>query len=110
MKILLNITYTNEGNKFWSDSYLRNKVISFDETKQTVHQAIADACMENDYMKLTYKGKPQGNIFRDKSDGLTEISGYMYRGQTEIEGKKAFFDVWASIYLVSAFTFEEIDN
>lgn len=108
MKILVKVDYTNDGNKFWSESYLRNKVLSFDETKQTVHEAIAEACMEHDYMKLTYKAKPFNNIFRDQKDGSVKIVGYMYRGVTEIEGEKALFDVWASISLVSDFTFDEI--
>ena len=71
---------------------------------------------EEDGMELTYKGKPQGNVYRDnKTTGESEIVGYMYRGKIEIHDRNmpkavmAFFDVWVNIKLIEKFEFENID-
>ena len=118
-KILVDVSYSDNTEKFWFDSSIKKLTIDFDPDKQTIHELIKEICDEQDGMELTYKGKPQGNVYRDiKTDGKitgTEIVGYMYRGKTEIYDKDmpkavmAFFDVWVSIKLVEKFEFEEID-
>ena len=118
-KILVDVRYTNDSGKFWSDSYIKNHTLDFDPDKQTIHELIKEVCEEKDGMTLTYKGKPQGNVYRDiKTDGKItspEIVGYVYRGKSEIYDRNmvkpvmAFFDVWVSIKLIEKFEFETID-
>ena len=119
-KILVDVSYSDNTGKFWSDSYIKNHTLDFDPDKQTIHELIKEICDEQDGMELTYKGKPQGNVYRDIKDAnhkiiSTEIVGYMYRGKSEIYDRNmpkavmAFFDVWVTIKLVEKFEFEEID-
>jgi hypothetical protein len=106
-KLLVEVDYTDSTNKFYFDSYIKNRVISVDLEKETIHQIIKNLC-EEEGMELSYKGKPQGNVFCDSKDGETRTIGYIYRGKTEIGNQKALFDVWVSIYEVIDFTFETI--
>ena len=112
--VLLNIDYTDSTKKFWFESYVKNQKVTYDPEKQTIHEVIKDVCNEEG-MILTYKGKPQSNVFRDKKDGSSHIVGYMYRGKTEIYDRNmskpqtAFFDVWVSISTVNEFEFEEVN-
>lgn len=113
--IVLTIDYTDSTDKFWFESCIKNKIIKYDDTKKSVHEAIAEQC-EEEGMTLSYKAKPMGNIYRDKKDGSCKIVGYMYRGCTTIHDRdmpkpaKALFDVWATIYgELNEFKFEEIN-
>ena len=115
-KILVDVSYSDNTGKFWSDSYIKNHTLDFDPDKQTIHELIKEVCEEKDGMTLTYKGKPQGNVYRDnKTTGESEIVGYMYRGKIEIHDRNmpkavmAFFDVWVNIKLIEKFEFENID-
>lgn len=94
MKVILNVSYQDTTQKFWSDSYIKNKIYSGDN----IHEIVKNAIENDDVgMKLSYNGKPQSNIYIDTKDGNQKIVGYIYRAQTEIEGKKAYFDVWVDI-------------
>lgn len=106
-KILLDVSYTDDTKGFWQDSYIKNKVFTIDNNKD-LHKQIADIILENDYMTLCYKNKPQTNVFIDR-DGVSVPVGYIYRGQTEIENKKALFDVWVTIKSVSDYPIKEIN-
>jgi len=112
--LLLKIDYTDSTGKFWFDSSVKNQKVTFDPELKSIHEVIKEVC-EDEYMELTYGGKPQGNVYRDKKDGTTVIVGYMYRGKTEIQdrdmpkAKTAYFDVWVEISEVTEFAFEEID-
>lgn len=113
--IVLTIDYTDSTDKFWFESCIKNKIIKYDDTKKSVHEAIAEQC-EEEGLTLSYKAKPMGNIYRDKKDGSYKIVGYMYRGCTTIHDRdmpkpaKALFDVWATIYgELNEFKFEEIN-
>ena len=115
-KLLLNVDYTDSTGKFYCESYIKNLTVDFDPDKQTIHEFIKEICDEKDCMELTYKGKPQGNVYRDnKTTGESEIVGYMYRGKIEIHDRNmpkavmAFFDVWVNIKLIEKFEFENID-
>lgn len=114
--IILTVDYRDNSRKFWFNSYIKNKIIEFDPILTSVHKAIAEAC-EEEGMTLTYKAKPQGNIYRDKKDGTSKIVGYMYRGKSEIHDRSmdkpqmGYFDVWATIEgEVNDFEFEDVDN
>jgi len=107
--ILIDISYTDETNKFWCESSLKNKVVFMDDN-DNVHKLIKELCYEKDYMKLSYKGKPKGNIYIDTKDGDTKRVGYMYRGHTEIDGKTARFDVWVTLREVIDFEIEDVDK
>jgi hypothetical protein len=114
MKLLINVDYRDNSGKFWFDSSIKNKIVSFDPEKETVHSLIKNLC-DDEGMELTYKGKPQGNIFRDFKDGEHKIVGYLYRGKSEIcdthmKPKTVNFDVWVTINTVSEFVFEELDK
>jgi hypothetical protein len=105
-KILLNVDYTDNTGKFWQDSYIKNKIFT---VKKDIFTTIKEAIEEKDFMKLSYNGKPQGNIFVDDKNGNTKKIGYIFRGITNIEGKKALFDVWVNIYEVLDYPIIEIN-
>jgi hypothetical protein len=111
MKLLISVDYRDNTGKFWFDSSIKNKIVNFDIQKETIHSLIKNLC-EEEGMELTYKGKPQGNIYRDLKDGGQKIVGYLYRGKSEIydnhmvNPKTVNFDVWVSINTVTEFVFE----
>jgi hypothetical protein len=114
MKYLLKVTYQDETGKFWRDSYLNNKVIEARDG-ETIHETIGRALTEIDGVKLSYKGKAQGNIYVDKNEEAVKV-GYLYRVQDEIydmeDGKthKAFFTAWATPKEVRDIEIESIDS
>lgn len=110
-KILVNVNYRDNSGKFWFDSYIKNQIVLLGEN-QSVHEKIKEMC-ENEGMTLTYKGKPQSNMFIDTETGESEIIGYVYRGKSLIDdrnykGTMAYFDVWVEIHEISKFKFDEI--
>ena len=106
-KLLITIDYRDISNKFWMDSSVKNKKFCFYPEEQTIHELIRSICSE-EYVELTYKGKPRGNIYIDSIDGTSKTIGYMYRGISEIENKKAKFDVWVTIYEIIDFKIENV--
>ena len=119
-KLLLDVSYSDNTGKFWFDSSIKKLTVDFDPKKQTIHELVKEVCDEQDGMEITYKGKPQGNVYRDLKDANgkitgSEIVGYVYRGKSEIFDRNmtkpvmAFFDVWVTIKQVEKFQFEEID-
>jgi hypothetical protein len=113
-KLLLNIDYTDNTGKFWMDSSIKNKIVSFNPEEKTVHQLIKEIC-EAEYMSVTYNAQPKGNIYRDDKEGNSYIIGYMYRGKTEIHDRDmkkpqiAYFDIWVTIHEVINFEFEVLE-
>lgn len=113
--LLINVDYTESKRKFWWDSGIKKQKVSFDPETQTIHSVIKELC-EDEGMELSYKGRPQGNVFRDKKDGNHKIVGYMYRGKGEVNDRSmvkpvmVFWDVWVTIEEVKEFEFEQIDN
>ena len=118
--LLLNVTYTDSTDRFWVESCLKNKRISFDPDTENIHEVVKVLCDEQDGMELTYNGKPQGNIYNDVLDENGDVKGYetvgyMYRGKTEIydrnmvKPKTGYFDVWITISEVTQFHIEELD-
>lgn len=113
MKALINVDYTDSSEKFWFESYIKNQVVTFDETKETIHDVIKSLCREEG-MILSYNGKPRGYVFRDTRAGEMKIVGYMYRGKSEIHDRDmvkpqiGYFDVWVTIQRIEEFEFEEI--
>lgn len=113
--LLINVTYTDDTDKFWCESSIKSKKISFDPETQNIHEVIKELCYEEDYMELVYKGKPQGNVFIDDKEGNAKRIGYMYRGKSEIYDRNMVkpqigrFDVWVTISEVHDFEIEEID-
>ena len=118
-KILVDVSYSDNTGKFWFDSSIKKLTIDFDPDKQTIHELIKEVCEEKDYMTLTYKGKPQGNMCHDLKDASgkitgSEIIGYVYRSKSEIHDRNmikpvmAFFDVWVTIKQIEKFEFEEL--
>ena len=119
-KLLLDVSYSDNTGKFWFDSSIKKLTVDFDPDKQTIHELVKETCEEEDGMELTYKGKPQGNVYRDLKDAQgkitgSEVVGYVYRGKSEIHDRNmvkpatAFFDVWVTIKFVEKFEFEEFD-
>lgn len=112
--LLITVGYSDPTDKFWWSSYITNKEVSFDPNNETIHDVIKRIC-EEEGMTLTYKGKPQGNIYRDKKDGSTKTVGYIYRGKGEVHDREmtkprmVFWDVWAEIEEVIEFEIEQID-
>ena len=99
-KILLYVDYANEKGIFWCDSYLKNKVVT---VTGDIHKTVAEALLENDGMEMSYKGKPQGNIFVDDKEGNAKVVGFHYRVKKEIfnddtrKYEKATFSAWVTV-------------
>lgn len=100
-EILLDVAYTDESNKYWHDSYIKNKIFALDDD---IHRVVARAMSEVDGVEMSYKGKPQGNIFVDDKNGTPRPVGYHYRVKTEmwdraenIRGEKAYFTAWVTV-------------
>ena len=117
--LLISVSYTDNTNKFWMDSQIKNKRILFDPETENIHEVIKELCEEVDYMQLVYNGKPRGNVYRDVLDKESNICGYetvgyMYRGKSEIYDRNMSkpeigrFDVWVIIDEVVPFTIEDL--
>jgi hypothetical protein len=113
-QVLINVSYDDPTGKFWWESSIKKKVVDFDPEKQSIHDVIKELCAEEDYMELSYKGKPRANVFRDTKDGSEEIVGYIYRGKGEVHDRNmvkpvmVFWDVWVTLKAVEKFEFETI--
>ena len=115
-KVLLTIHFSDPTDKFWWDCNIKNKVYSYDPEKQTIHDLVKNIC-ENEGMELSYKGKPQQNMFRDLKDGRYKAVGYIYRGKGEVHDRNmtkprmVFWDVWVEVCgVVVEAEVEEIDQ
>jgi len=113
--LLLNVTYTDPTGKFWADSSLKNTKVSYDP-ETPLHDRIAEVLEDADYMELSYKNKPRSTMYRDKKNGESIPIGYVYRGKTEIydrsaniNGQRAYFDVWVEISEVANFEIEVVE-
>lgn len=113
-KLLIKVDYTDNSKKFWHESYLKNKIITL-EDNQNIHDTIAETIKETDGIVLSYKNRPQSNIYIDDKDEQAHSVGYVYRGSEEIynneKGKyeKALFDIWVSIKEVIDYPIEDIN-
>ena len=47
-KLLLQVSYTYDKNKYWQDSYIKNTIMLYDDTKD-IHEQIKEFIEENDY-------------------------------------------------------------
>jgi hypothetical protein len=83
--ILISVDHRDETGKYWSDSSVQGPVEWRDD--ETIHEAIRRAVEEADYCTFSYKGKPQGNVYRDKEDGTSYVVGYHYRTKHYIENR-----------------------
>ena len=117
--LLITVTYTNNTKKFWMESSIKNKRVVFNPETENIHEVVKELCSDEDYMELVYKGKPQGNVYRDLLDKESNICGYetigyMYRGKSEIyehnivKPEIGRFDVWVTISEIIPFTIEDL--
>jgi len=104
MKLIISVDHTDDTGKYWSDSYIKNKTIEVLDG-ETIHQAIGRTIENEDCCKMAYKGKPQGNVYRDKKDGTSYIVGYHYRTKHYIENRSdniqkenVPFTTWVTIH------------
>lgn len=118
-RLLLNISYVDNTDKFWCESTIRDSTVDFNPDKETIHELIKRECEERDGMILIYNGKPICNVHQDILDENKKISGrkrvgYMYRGKSEVfdrgmtESKMVNFDIWVSISEIIPFDIDEI--
>jgi hypothetical protein len=117
--LLISVSYSDNTDRFWMDSSIKNKRVVFDPDNENIHEVVKELCSDDDYMELSYKGKPQGNVYRDVLDKETNICGYetigyMYRGKSEIYDRNmskpqtGLFDVWVTISEVLPFAIEDL--
>jgi hypothetical protein len=83
---IISVDHIDETGKYWADSQVKRLPVTLQEN-ETLHQAIARALEAEDCCTMSYKGKPQGNIYRDKKDGTSYICGYHYRTKHYIENR-----------------------
>lgn len=119
--LLLNVSYTDSTDRFWFESSIKNKRISFNPDTDNIHEVVKELCEEQDGMELSYKGKPQGNVYNDvlDTDGKVkgfETVGYMYRGKSIIHDRNmvkpqtGLFDIWVTISEVTQFHIEDLEQ
>jgi len=117
--LLISVTYTDNTDKFWMESSIKNKRIVFNPETDNIHEVVKELCSDEDYMELVYKGKPQGNVYRDilNAEGTAkgyETVGYIYRGKSEIYDRNMVkpevgrFDVWVTISEIIPFDIEDL--
>ena len=117
--LLITVSYTDNTDKFWMDSSIKNKRVAFNPDTDNIHEVVKQLCEDEDYMELVYNGKPRGNIYRDVLDKESNICGYetvgyMYRGKSEIYDRNMVkpevgrFDVWVTIDEVVPFAIEDL--
>lgn len=111
--LLINIDYVDNSGKFWMDSSVKNLQVTQKEN-ETIHQTIERVASELDFIEMSYKGKPQSNIYVDTKTG-TKIVGYIYRCKSDIiinnqRWEKGFFDLWANISEVNELWLQDIES
>jgi len=117
--LLISVSYTDNTDKFWMESSIKNKRIVFNPETDNIHEVVKELCADEDYMELVYKGKPQGNVYRDvlDNDGTAkgyETVGYIYRGKSEIYDRNMVkpevgrFDVWVTLSEIIPFDIEDL--
>lgn len=112
--LLLSVDYQDRTRRYWHDS-IKNKTATVQDG-ESVHQCIARVLKEEHGIELAYKGKPQGNIYRDRADGSDERIGYLYRGSFEVfnddsrKWETARVDIWATVREVRPLDIEDIDH
>ena len=117
--LLISVSYTDYTDKFWIESQVKNKRVLFNPETQNIHEVVKELCLDEDYMELVYKGKPQSNVYRDvlDKDGTIngyETVGYMYRGKSEIYDRNMSkpeigrFDIWVTISEILPFAIEDL--
>lgn len=103
-KLIISVEHTDETGKYWSDSSIKNQTVEVKDG-ETIHQAIARTLEAEDYCTMSYKGKPQSNVYRDDKDGNSHIVGYLYRTKHYIENRSdniqkenVPFTTWVTIH------------
>lgn len=107
-ELLISVDYRDRNNAYWQESVFRNKTIIVG-SEECFHSVLTKALKDEDFMTLTYKGKPRQNIYIDTKNG-PKITGYMYCGKTEIDDKRVFFDVWVTVKKLTDYQFEIIED
>lgn len=103
--IQISVDHRDETGKYWCESYIKNKSIEWDNANETIHQAIVRAIEDADYCTFSYKGKPQGDVYRETKDGEPILVGYHYRTKHYIENRSdniqkenVPFTTWVTIH------------
>lgn len=84
---IISVDHTDETNKYWNESSVKRERVTLQDG-ETIHDAIVRVVSDSDGCTFSYKGKPQGNIYHDKSDGSSYICGYHYRTKHYIENRR----------------------
>jgi len=112
MKIMLNVSYTDETNKHWMESGIKNHVTEKPE-KESIHEYIRRIIETIDYVEFSYNGKPQGLIYVDRAEGSVQ-DGYHYRVKADVMNNykwtKGYFTAWVSVYQVTDYSFPHDPN
>ena len=113
-RVLLDVDYRDETGKFFADSYIKNKVYSV--VDGDIHKTVKEAIESIDCMEMSYKGKPQGNIYVDDKNGNPVIVGYHYRCKCPYIQKEdrsgfttGYFTAWVAIKGVTDYPLEDIE-
>lgn len=95
--------------KYWIDSnIIREKQINADTLKEALEQ-YKKLVIENDYIFISQNAiDTRQPMYIDIPNGVKQI-GFVITGQTEIENKKQYIDLWVDILTVidTDFTEEE---
>lgn len=114
---IISASHEDETGKFWSESQVKRVPVTLKDG-ETIHDAIKRIIEADDYCTFSYKGKPQGNVYRDTNDGNQKIVGYHYRTKHYIEDRSdniqkenVPFTTWVTVHgeMVEP-TLEDIEN
>jgi len=107
MKLILNVSYSYDDNKYWQDSYLKNTIVTIDETKG-IHEQIKKFIKNSDYIQFT-KSTGFQPMFRDTKEWDTKPAWYIYRIYNEDNRKTYRGDCWVWIeWIVTDYAFNDI--
>lgn len=114
---IISVEHQDETDKYWNDSSIKRMPVTL-EDGENIHDAIKRVIEKEDYCTFSYKGKPQGNVYRDKKDGTSYICGYHYRTKHYIESRSENiqkdnvpFTTWVTVHgeMIEP-TLEDIEN
>lgn len=95
---IISVEHVDETGKYWSGSSVKRVPVTLQDG-ETIHDAIKRVIEKEDCCTFSYKGKPQGNVYRDKKDGTSYIVGYHYRTKHDIEDKENVpFTTWVTVH------------
>jgi len=107
-----NLRDKNGRAKYWADSYIKNKIVTYNEAEMTLHEAVKKELEASDCVTCAKRFKPETEIFVDcEATGEAKHVGWIYKVKHNIQKEdrggwvEIPFDAWVEIKKVEEFAF-----